>query len=41
MSEGVVCQWVRLFKSRRTHIHVEERSDMPSIVSDELVPKID
>ena len=30
MSEGVVCQWVRLFKSGRTDIHDAERSGRDS-----------
>ena len=41
MSEGVVCQWIRLFKSGRIDIHDEERSARPSEVSDELVKKIE
>ncbi|KAG8226287.1 hypothetical protein J437_LFUL002726 [Ladona fulva] len=41
MSEGVVREWVRLFKSGRENIHDEERSGRPSLVTDELVQKID
>ncbi|KAG8222726.1 hypothetical protein J437_LFUL008121 [Ladona fulva] len=41
MSEGVVHEWVRLFKSGRENIHDEERSGRPSLVTDELIQKID
>lgn len=41
MSEGVVRQWVRFFKSGRTNIHDEERSGRPSVVSNDLVKKVD
>lgn len=41
ISEGVVRQWVRLFKSGRTNIHDDERSGRPSVASDDLVTKID
>jgi len=37
MSEGVVYEWVYLFKSGQTNIHDEERSDRPLMVTDELV----
>ena len=40
MSEGVVHQWIRLFKNGRTNIHNEERSGRPYVVSDELIQKI-
>lgn len=41
MSEGVVRRWVRVFKSGRTNIHDEGRSGRPSVVTDELVQRID
>ncbi|GBL94849.1 Histone-lysine N-methyltransferase SETMAR [Araneus ventricosus] len=41
MSEGVVRQWVRFFKDRRTNIHDESRSGRPSVVSADLMKKID
>ncbi|KAG8240066.1 hypothetical protein J437_LFUL019629 [Ladona fulva] len=41
MSEGVVREWVRLFKSERENIHDEERSGRRPLVTDELVQKID
>jgi len=40
MSEGGVRQWCILFKNGRTNIHDEERSGRPTIVTDELVAKI-
>lgn len=40
MSEGVVREWVRSFKNGRKNVHDEERSGRPSVVSDELVEKI-
>ncbi|GBO05005.1 hypothetical protein AVEN_23281-1 [Araneus ventricosus] len=41
MSEGVVRQWVRFFKDGRTNIHDESRSGRPSVVSPDLIKKID
>ena len=40
MSEGGVMQWCIVFKNGRTNIHDEERSGRPTIVTDELVAKI-
>jgi len=34
MSEGVVREWIRLFKSGRENVHDEERSGRPSLVTD-------
>ena len=34
-------QWLHLFKSGRPNIHDEDRSGWPSVVSDELIQKID
>jgi hypothetical protein len=36
MSEGTVRQRCSIFKDGRTNVHDEERSDQPSIVSDEF-----
>ncbi|GFX48095.1 HTH_48 domain-containing protein [Trichonephila clavipes] len=41
MSEGVVHQWVRFFKDGRTNIHEESRSGKASVVSADLIKKID
>ncbi|GBM70470.1 hypothetical protein AVEN_188217-1 [Araneus ventricosus] len=40
MSEGVVRQWVRVFKDGRTNIHDESRSGRPSVVSADLTKEI-
>uniref|UniRef100_A0A1B6H756 THAP-type domain-containing protein n=1 Tax=Homalodisca liturata TaxID=320908 RepID=A0A1B6H756_9HEMI len=40
MSEGVVRKWCVQFKNGRTNVHDERRSGRPSLVSDELVAKI-
>lgn len=40
MSEGGVQQWCIMFKNGRTNVHDEERSGRPTIVTDELVVKI-
>ena len=40
MSEGRVRQWCIVFKNGRTNIHDGERSGRPTIVTDELVVKI-
>jgi len=40
MSEGGVRQWCIMFKNGRTNVHEEERSGRPTIVTDELVVKI-
>jgi hypothetical protein len=41
MSEGTVRQWYKMFTDGRTNIHDEERSGLPSVVSDDLVQNID
>ncbi|GBM73958.1 hypothetical protein AVEN_29620-1 [Araneus ventricosus] len=41
MSEGVVRQWVRFFKDRRTNIHDESQSGRPSVVNADLIKEID
>jgi len=41
MSEEVVHEEVCLFKSGQTNIHDEERSSRPSLVTNELVRKVD
>jgi transposase len=40
MSEGTVRQCCRMFQDGRTNIHDEERSDRPSVVSDDLVQSV-
>ena len=40
ISEGGVRQWCIMFKNGRTNFHDEERSSRPTIVTDELVSKI-
>ncbi|GFV93808.1 HTH_48 domain-containing protein [Trichonephila clavipes] len=41
MSDGMVRKWVRAFKDGRTNIHDEERSGRSSVISDELIQKVD
>jgi len=41
INEGIVLECVYIFNSGRTNIHDEERSVNPSLVTDELVWKID
>jgi hypothetical protein len=41
MSKGTVRQWCRMFKDGRTNVHDEERSVLPSVVSDDLVQNVD
>ncbi|GBN19062.1 hypothetical protein AVEN_73128-1 [Araneus ventricosus] len=41
MSEGVMRRWVRFFKDGRTNIHDESRSGRLSVVSADLIKKID
>ncbi|GFT18054.1 HTH_48 domain-containing protein [Trichonephila clavipes] len=41
MSDGMVRKWVRVFKDGRTNIHDEERSGRPSVITDELIQKVD
>ena len=40
MSEGGVRQWCIMFKNGRPNVHDEERSGRTTIVTDELVAKI-
>src|SRR5215469_1487733 len=40
MSEGGVRQWCIMFKNGHTNVHDEERCGLPTIVTDELVAKI-
>lgn len=40
ISEGGVRQWCIRFKNGRSNVHDEEKSGRPSIVTDELVEKI-
>lgn len=41
MSEGMVRKWVRAFKDGRSNVHDEERSGRPSLITDELIGKVD
>ncbi|GFT49575.1 HTH_48 domain-containing protein [Trichonephila clavipes] len=41
MSDGMVLKWVRAFKDGRINIHDEERSGRPSVITDELIQKVD
>ncbi|GFX10617.1 HTH_48 domain-containing protein [Trichonephila clavipes] len=41
MSDGMVRKWFSAFKDGRTHIHDEERSGRPSVITDELIQKVD
>jgi hypothetical protein len=40
-SEGTVRQGCRMFKDGQTHVHDEERSGRPSVMSDDLVQSVD
>ncbi|GBM08372.1 hypothetical protein AVEN_108370-1 [Araneus ventricosus] len=41
MREGMVRKWVRAFKDGRTIVHYEERSGRPSVITENLVQKVD
>ncbi|GFX77961.1 HTH_48 domain-containing protein [Trichonephila clavipes] len=41
MSNGMERKWARAFKDGRTNIHDEERSGRPSVITDELIQKVD
>jgi len=41
MSEGKVRQWCRSFKEGRSNVHDEDRSGRPSVVSENLIERID
>ncbi|GFV74790.1 histone-lysine N-methyltransferase SETMAR [Trichonephila clavipes] len=41
MSDGMVRKWARALKDFRTKIHDEERSGRPSVITDELIQKVD
>jgi len=40
MSESKVRQWCRLFKEGRTNVNDEERSVRPSVITDDLMEKL-
>src|SRR5215469_6009725 len=40
MSDSNVRQWCRLFKEGRTNVHDEERSGRPSVITDDVVEKV-
>ncbi|GBM03748.1 hypothetical protein AVEN_134964-1 [Araneus ventricosus] len=41
LSEGMVRKWVRAIKDVRTNVHDEERSGRPSVITEDLVQKVD
>lgn len=41
MSDGMVRKWVRAFKDGRSNVHDEERSGRPSVITEDLVQKVD
>ncbi|GFU79334.1 HTH_48 domain-containing protein [Trichonephila clavipes] len=41
MSDGMMRKWVRTFKDGPTNIHDEERIGRPSVITDELIQKVD
>ncbi|GBL96467.1 hypothetical protein AVEN_229921-1 [Araneus ventricosus] len=41
MSGGMVRKWVRVFKDGRTNVNEEERSGRPSVITEDLVQKVD
>ena len=40
MSNGMVRKWVRAFKDGRNNVH-DKRSGQPSVISDDLLQKVD
>jgi len=40
MSDGMVRKWVRMFDDGRENVHDEARSGRPSLLHDDLVPKV-
>ena len=40
MSDGMVREWVRAFKDGRKNVHDEERSGRLSVISDDLLQKV-
>ena len=40
MSDGMVRKWVRMFNEGRENVYDEARSGLPSLVNDDLVPKV-
>ncbi|GFU31973.1 HTH_48 domain-containing protein [Trichonephila clavipes] len=41
MRDGMVRKWVRAFKDGHTNIQDEERRGRPSVITDELIQKVD
>ncbi|GFX40649.1 HTH_48 domain-containing protein [Trichonephila clavipes] len=41
MNKSLIRKWCIQFKNGRTNVHDEEKSGRPSIVTDELVAKVD
>ena len=40
MNDGMIREWVRMFKEGRENVHDEARSGRPSLVNDDLVRKV-
>jgi len=40
MSDGMVRKWVRMFKEGRENVHDKARGELPSLVNDDLVRKV-
>jgi len=40
MSDGMVRKWVRMFNEGRENVLDDARSGLPSLVNDDLVPKV-
>jgi transposase len=41
MNEGTIRQWCRRFKDGRTDVHDVERSGRPSVMTDDIVQRVD
>ncbi|GBM47856.1 hypothetical protein AVEN_91841-1 [Araneus ventricosus] len=41
MSEGMVRKWIRAFKDGPTNVHAEERSGPPSVITEDMLQKVD
>ncbi|GBO11618.1 hypothetical protein AVEN_91986-1 [Araneus ventricosus] len=41
MREEIIRKWVTAFKDNRTNVHDEERSGGPSVITEDLVQKVD
>jgi hypothetical protein len=41
MNEVILRQWCRMFRDGRSNVHIEERSDRPFVISDDLYQSVD